>query len=43
METDPLKQQEYIAQADQYRTQAIELRKKALAAPTPTAAAEPSS
>jgi predicted Zn-dependent protease len=38
IETDPLKQQEYLAQADQYRAQAMELRKKAMAAPTPTAA-----
>ncbi|MBC8646107.1 MAG: tetratricopeptide repeat protein, partial [Thermoanaerobaculia bacterium] len=38
MEIDPIRQQEYIAQADQYRAQAIELRKKALAAQTPTPA-----
>ena len=38
METDPLRQQEYMAQADQYRAQAMELRKKALAALTPTPA-----
>ncbi|MFN2385135.1 MAG: tetratricopeptide repeat protein [Thermoanaerobaculia bacterium] len=44
METDPVRQQEYIAQADQYRAQAMEMRKKALAAaaPTPTVA-EPKS
>lgn len=36
IETDPAKQQEYMALADQYRNQALELRKKALAAkPTP--------
>jgi len=38
MEIDPLKQQEYIATADRYRQQAMEIRKKALAAQTPTPA-----
>lgn len=32
METDPAKQQEFIATADKYREQALELRKKTLAA-----------
>ena len=36
METDPAKQQEFVAMADKYREQAIELRKKALVA-TPLA------
>jgi len=36
METDPVKQQEYMATADQYRNQAIELRKKSMASRTPT-------
>jgi tetratricopeptide (TPR) repeat protein len=38
METDPVKQQEYLATADRYRQQAMELRRKAMAAqatPTP--------
>jgi tetratricopeptide (TPR) repeat protein len=34
MEIDPVKQQEYLATADRYRAQAMELRKKALAAQT---------
>lgn len=36
METDPVKQQEYMATADQYRNQAMELRRKSMAARTPT-------
>ena len=38
METDPVKQQEYIAEADRYRQQAMDLRKQSMAArttPTP--------
>jgi tetratricopeptide (TPR) repeat protein len=36
METDPIKQQEYMATADRYRQQAMDMRKKAMAANTPT-------
>ena len=36
LETDPAKQQEYIANADKFRQQALDLRKKSLAT-TPTA------
>jgi tetratricopeptide (TPR) repeat protein len=36
METDPAKQQEYVANADKFRQQALDLRKKSLATtPTP--------
>lgn len=34
METDPIKQQEYLATADRYRNQAMELRRQAMAAKT---------
>jgi tetratricopeptide (TPR) repeat protein len=40
LETDPVKQQEYLAKADEYRNQALELRRKAqtetASKPTPT-------
>jgi tetratricopeptide (TPR) repeat protein len=34
METDPIKQQEYLATADRYRNQAMELRRQSMAAKT---------